>query len=196
MNYVEPQGNGYAGLFDETFSAFTYRASVIRNDGTYRDGGYLMGVTWWCIFDWYSHQHAAGFQSMGLYRMNRDSLKLVGTTLKEAYAPFYEVGGTVTDVEAETISFLPEDFSLEQNYPNPFNPQTKIVFSIPQNEFVSVKIYDVLGSEVAKLLSEDKPAGKYELTFDAGLYNIGSGIYFYRIEAGKFTSVRKMVYMK
>ncbi|MFZ2322519.1 MAG: glycoside hydrolase family 2 TIM barrel-domain containing protein [Ignavibacteriaceae bacterium] len=182
--------------FSETFNAFTYRASVIRNDGTYRDGGYLMGITWWCIFDWYSHQHSAGFQSMGLYRMNRDSLKLAGVALKDAYAVFYNMGGTVTDIDEEENLTLPNNFSLEQNYPNPFNPQTKIIYAIPKNEFVSIKVYDVLGSEIVKLVNENKPAGKYELTFDAVQYNLSSGVYFYRVEAGNFTSIKKMIYMK
>lgn len=183
-------------VFSETFRAFTYRASVIRTDGTYRDGGYLMGVTWWCIFDWYSHQHPSGFQSMGLFRMNRDSLKLAGVALREAYQTFYNIGGTVTDVQDHQNLIFPKDYSLEQNFPNPFNPQTKIVYSIPQSEFVSIKLYNVLGREIGNVLGEQKPAGKYEINFNANDYNLSSGIYFYKINAGKFSAVRKMIYLK
>jgi len=183
-------------VFTETFPAFTFRASVIRPDGTYRDGGYLMGVTWWCIFDWYSHQHSNGFQSMGLYRMNRDTLKLVGTTLKNAYASFYNIGGTVTDINEEDNQSVPDDYSLEQNFPNPFNPETIIRYSIPNESFVKIKIYDALGSEVATLVNENKLAGKYEMSFDANKYRLSSGIYFYRLQAGNYVETKKMTLIK
>jgi beta-glucuronidase len=183
-------------VFNETFNAFTFRASVIRPDGTYRDGGYLMGVTWWCIFDWYSHQHSGGFQSMGLYRMNRDTLKLVGTTLRNAYAPFYNVGGTVSDLSEEMNSVIPEKYSLEQNYPNPFNPETIIRYNIPKEAFVKIKVYDALGNEITTLVNENKIAGKYEVNFNADKCRLSSGIYLYRIEANDFTSTSKMVYLK
>ena len=183
-------------VFTETFPAFTFRASVIRPDGTYRDGGYLMGVTWWCIFDWYSHQHSGGFQSMGLYRMNRDTLKLVGTTLKNAYAPFYNIGGTVTDIDEEDNQSIPDDYTLGQNFPNPFNPETIIRYSIPNESFVKIKIYDALGSEVATLVNENKIAGKYEMNFDANKYRLSSGIYFYRLQAGDYVETKKMTLIK
>lgn len=94
-------------VFKDTFNAFTYRASVIRNDGTYRYGDYLMGVTWWYIFDWYLHQHPNGFQSMGLYRMNRDTLKAVGDTLRSYYTPFYNLGGIITNVSEDSHKEIP-----------------------------------------------------------------------------------------
>ncbi|MBE0539503.1 MAG: T9SS type A sorting domain-containing protein [Ignavibacterium sp.] len=181
-------------VFNETFNAFTFRASVIRPDGTYRDGGYLMGVTWWCIFDWYSHQHSGGFQSMGLYRMNRDTLKLVGTALKNAYAPFYNVGGMVTDISEEDNSLAPEFYSLEQNFPNPFNPETEIKFDIKNNGFVSLKVYDILGNLVQELLNKEMNAGSYKVRFNAD--NLASGVYIYKLQAGEFTSSKKMMLLK
>ncbi|MFN3873364.1 MAG: glycoside hydrolase family 2 TIM barrel-domain containing protein [Ignavibacterium sp.] len=186
-------------VFKETFNAFTYRASVIRRDGTYRDGGYLMGVTWWCIFDWYSHQHPDGFQSMGLYRMNRDTLKAVGDTLKNYYAPFYNIGGVVTEVIEKSEDELPTEFNLEQNFPNPFNPVTKIRFSVlpkvkSQMSKVILKVFDVLGNEVATLLNEDKSIGNYEVEFDAS--NLTSGIYLYRLTADDFVEAKKMILLK
>lgn len=186
-------------VFKETFNAFTYRASVIRRDGTYRDGGYLMGVTWWCIFDWYSHQHPEGFQSMGLYRMHRDTLKAVGDTLKNYYAPFYNIGGVVTEVIEKNEDELPTEFNLEQNFPNPFNPVTKIRFSVlpkveSQMSKVILKVFDVLGNEVATLLDEEKPAGFYEIEFNAG--SLTSGIYFYQLIADDFVQTRKMILLK
>ena len=76
-------------------------------------------------------------------------------------------------------------FNLEQNYPNPFNPSTSIKYAISNKQFVSLKVYDVLGKDVATLVSEQKPAGIYEIEFDAS--NLSSGIYYYRLVAGSFT---------
>jgi hypothetical protein len=85
-------------------------------------------------------------------------------------------------------------YSLSQNYPNPFNPSTSIKFEIPQSTFVKIIVYDVLGEEVATLLNEEKIAGTYEVNFN--VKNLSSGIYFYTIYAGEFTSTKKMVLMK
>ncbi|RKY91850.1 MAG: hypothetical protein DRQ01_07030, partial [Ignavibacteriae bacterium] len=90
-------------------------------------------------------------------------------------------------------------FELEQNYPNPFNPSTKIKFSVPPNvkqetSKVSLKIYDVLGNEVAVLVNEEKPAGNYETEFNAS--NLSSGIYYYKLVTGSFTDTKKMILLK
>ena len=85
-------------------------------------------------------------------------------------------------------------FNLSQNYPNPFNPTTIINYSIPKTSFVSLKVYNVLGKEVAVLINEVKPAGNYNAEFNSG--KIASGIYFYRIIAGQFSSTRKMILLK
>ncbi len=89
---------------------------------------------------------------------------------------------------------IPSEFTLDQNYPNPFNPTTNISFAIPQSSLVTLKIYDVLGKEVARLVNETKQAGYYEVNFDAS--NLGSGMYFYKIEAGNFTQTRRMLLLK
>jgi hypothetical protein len=87
-----------------------------------------------------------------------------------------------------------KDFSLSQNYPNPFNPVTKIAFSIPKNEFVNLKVFDVLGKEVAVLVSEVKSSGVYEAVFDAS--KLSSGVYFYKLETSSFTDVKRMIVTK
>jgi len=89
---------------------------------------------------------------------------------------------------------LPLQYSLEQNYPNPFNPSTTIEYSIPQSSFVSLKIYDVIGNEVATLVNGQNDAGKHKVDFDASL--IHSGVYFYRIESGNFIETKKMILLK
>lgn len=89
---------------------------------------------------------------------------------------------------------LANEFSLEQNYPNPFNPSTTIQYSVPQLSDVSIKVYDVLGKEVANLVDAQHTQGVYEVAFDAS--NLASGMYIYTIKAGNFTSSKKMLLMK
>jgi photosystem II stability/assembly factor-like uncharacterized protein len=106
-------------------------------------------------------------------------------------------GGVFTNIDDESI--VPNNFQLYQNYPNPFNPSTTIKYSIPaettqRSVFTTLKIYDLLGSEVATLVNEIKSPGKYEVKFDAG--RLPSGIYFYTIRAGSFFSCRKMMLIK
>ncbi len=85
-------------------------------------------------------------------------------------------------------------YALNQNYPNPFNPTTIITYQIPKNEFVSVKIFDALGREVKTLVNEFKSQGKYSVNFDAS--NLSSGVYFYQLKSGDYTSIKKMVLLK
>jgi hypothetical protein len=116
----------------------------------------------------------------------------------------------ITDIEDENESILnqPTEFVLEQNYPNPFNPVTKIKFTIPnvtlslssraesrdEGSRVQLKVFDVLGKEVATLVNEEKPAGAYEVDFNAG--GLSSGIYFYKLTAGSFTQTKKMILLR
>lgn len=89
---------------------------------------------------------------------------------------------------------IPKSFSLSQNYPNPFNPVTNIKFSMPKSGAVTLKVYDIMGREVAELVNEVKPAGNYLVDFNAS--HLSSGVYFYRIQTQDFTEVRKMVLVK
>lgn len=181
-------------VFDFTFLAFKSHAALNTN-GTINSSGALMGVTWWCIFDWYSHQHPGGYQSMGLYGMDRITAKPVASNLKTGYLPFYNFGGTVTEVEDET-GFIPTEYQLEQNYPNPFNPETIIKYNITQESFVKLKVFNALGSEVSILVNENQVAGKHKIHFNTKLLSMSSGVYFYRIEAGNFTDTKKMIFLK
>jgi hypothetical protein len=89
-----------------------------------------------------------------------------------------------------------KDYALYQNYPNPFNPVTKIRFSIKETNPVKIKLYDIVGREVAVIMNEVKDAGEYEIELDAGKLGISSGVYFYQMKAGDYTSIKKMVYLK
>ena len=95
--------------------------------------------------------------------------------------------------------FVPLKFELLQNFPNPFNPVTIIKYQIPEVSFVTLKVYDVLGNEIATLVNEEKPAGEYEVEFSVGQNSIlspSSGIYFYQLRAGSFIHTKKMILLK
>ncbi|GIK60066.1 MAG: T9SS type A sorting domain-containing protein [Ignavibacteriota bacterium] len=109
------------------------------------------------------------------------------------------IPGTTSIPVDETLS----GFLLEQNYPNPFNPSTVIRYQLPVTGFVTLKVYDVLGNEVATLVNEEKPAGSYEVEFSVGQSatggsspDIASGIYFYKLQAGSFVETKKMLLLK
>ncbi|MGB5528591.1 MAG: T9SS type A sorting domain-containing protein, partial [Ignavibacteriaceae bacterium] len=98
------------------------------------------------------------------------------------------------DVEDHGSLLTPDSYNLAQNYPNPFNPSTSIQYAISSRQFVSLKVYDVLGNEIATLVNEEKDRGVYTVNFDAT--SLASGIYLYRIQAGSFTETKKMILMK
>jgi hypothetical protein len=106
----------------------------------------------------------------------------------------YATAPRITSVEEERFDEIPTDFTLSQNYPNPFNPSTKIMYSVPQSSNVIIKVFDILGNEIETLINEEKPLGTYELTWTAS--TLPSGVYFYRLIAGDFTSTKKMLLLK
>jgi hypothetical protein len=101
---------------------------------------------------------------------------------------------TVTGVNDYATKSIPSKFVLYQNYPNPFNPSTIINYSIPKASFVTLKIYDVLGKEIATLVNEIKSAGNYSVSFNGS--NLPSGVYFYRMQLGSFVSTKKLLLLK
>lgn len=100
--------------------------------------------------------------------------------------------GQTSDVTQ--LSQIPLEYSLEQNYPNPFNPSTKIEYSIPNESFVQLKIFDLLGNEVATIVNEEQSAGKYQVDFTATHFS--SGLYFAQLNAGSQMSTIKMILLK
>ena len=110
----------------------------------------------------------------------------------------YKSNNTVTEV----INNFPNElkhFFLKQNYPNPFNPTTTISYQIPARGVVTLKVYDLLGREVATLINEEKPAGSYEVQFNShsgNVRNLTSGIYFYQLKAGNYLETNKMILLK
>lgn len=104
----------------------------------------------------------------------------------------FTINSTLTAIGDETG--LPQEYSLGQNYPNPFNPATMIRYDVKETGHVSLKIYDMIGNEVATLVNETKQAGRYDVSFDAS--GLASGVYLYKMQAGSFTMTRKLVLMK
>jgi hypothetical protein len=102
--------------------------------------------------------------------------------------------GTVTGVDEQKENLIPTAYALDQNYPNPFNPTTTIEFALPQQGKVSLVVYDILGRAVAQLVNKDLSAGYHKVNFNAS--QLASGVYFYRIEAGDFVSVKKLMLLK
>ncbi len=107
-----------------------------------------------------------------------------------------ENGDTVTSVTDENFSQQPISFSLRQNYPNPFNPSTTISYVVKQTSNVKLIVYDSLGRRIAVLFNGEKPAGEYEIVFNAEKYNLSSGVYYYQLIQNNNYSVRKMVLTK
>uniref|UniRef100_A0A832DIC8 T9SS type A sorting domain-containing protein n=1 Tax=Ignavibacterium album TaxID=591197 RepID=A0A832DIC8_9BACT len=97
-------------------------------------------------------------------------------------------------VESQSFSQLPFEFSLEQNYPNPFNPSTVIHYSISENQLVNLTVYDLLGNEVAILVNEYKEPGSHSIEFN--VTDLSSGIYYYKLSAGDFVNIKKMIFVK
>ncbi|MBA4313518.1 MAG: hypothetical protein C0417_12915 [Chlorobiaceae bacterium] len=112
------------------------------------------------------------------------------------YVRLVRSGNGTTDLHQDGFGseFMPDNFMLNQNYPNPFNPSTTISFELPSESFVSLKIYNVLGKEVATLVSDKLAAGRYDVTFNGS--ELTSGVYFYRLQAGKYTKTAKAVLLK
>jgi len=140
---------------------------------------------------------------------NADSLSItdndfiVATTTDSVdnTSEFSSIDTVVTEI-SETVNHLPEFYALHQNYPNPFNPNTKIKYQIPELSLVILKVYDVLGNEIATLVNDEKQAGHYEIEFDAT--GLSSGIYFYKLQVGSpstssgqsFVKTKKMLLLK
>ncbi len=110
----------------------------------------------------------------------------------DIYAQRLNANGTITDVK--TSASMPDKFELYQNYPNPFNPSTVISWQLPVGSWVTLKVYNMLGQEVATLVDEKKKAGRYEVEFDAS--TLSSGVYLYRLQTETFTETKKLVLIR
>jgi hypothetical protein len=118
----------------------------------------------------------------------------VGTEYEsDAEIYYFTISNPITNIENFNQG-KPHSFSLYQNYPNPFNPGTTIIFGLPSDSPVSLKVFDLLGREIAIQINKTLTAGTYEMKFDGS--SLASGIYFYRLQAGAFSETRKFVLQK
>ena len=175
---------------DSTFSLMLHAKLIMdQNDNIYLAAGTLT--------------------EMAVCKVNNDGTSEWTVTMPGSYANdivlgsdnnVYVVGGNTAKINQVGVTSLHDDkltlegFILAQNYPNPFNPSTTISFSIPSAGFTSLKVYDILGNEVAILVNEEKPAGEHKITFDAS--KLTSGVYLYWLKVGNYTEMKKMILMK
>jgi len=127
-------------------------------------------------------------------------------TFESQYEEYFKIVHIFNDLIATQVTDndVITQYKLYQNYPNPFNPNTTISYSVPEIDFVTLKVYDVLGNEIVTLVNEEKPAGEHEVEFSAiggsasggNAYTLPSGIYFYQLKAGMFTETKKLILMK
>jgi hypothetical protein len=124
--------------------------------------------------------------SSGIYYYRLKQIDYDGTF---TYLPTGQAGSNEIEVE-----ITPSEYILEQNYPNPFNPSTSIQYAIGSRQFAILKVYNVLGKEIATLVNEEKSAGNYQVEFDGRKFS--SGIYYYKLNSGDFTQTKKMILIK
>jgi hypothetical protein len=161
----------------------------------YVDSVYLFGKTRLVkgvlIFDFsYYYYYFWLAEGIGLVREQYDD----GTTSLLNYAKIDgEIYGTLVSIEDE-YSVTPKEFNVSQNYPNPFNPSTIINYAVKEAGLVKIKVFDILGSEVAELINESKDAGNHSVEFNAA--NLPSGVYFYTLQINEYSASKKMLFMK
>jgi hypothetical protein len=122
--------------------------------------------------------------------------KILGTANQSSLG-FWSIyqSDVLTSVEDEET--MPVEYKLYQNYPNPFNPSTIIQYAVGSRQFVQLKVYDILGNEVATLVNEEKEPGYYEVDFNVGqTISLSSGVYLYRLQAGDFVETKKMILLR
>ncbi|MEO8233507.1 MAG: FG-GAP-like repeat-containing protein [Ignavibacteriota bacterium] len=177
------------GDYDLTNGSLWGTVTYYRNDGTattpvwVRADSMFTGIE----VDQSSHTAFADFDGDGRKDMILAEYNGNFTFYKNLFSP-------ITDVENEKVTTLPDDYVLYQNYPNPFNPTTSIQYTISSKQFVTLEIYDILGREVSTLINEEKPAGSYEVRFDAN--GLSSGVYFYSLKVNGVTYSKSMILLK
>ncbi|MCX6136610.1 MAG: T9SS type A sorting domain-containing protein [Ignavibacteriales bacterium] len=179
--------------FDSTYAAFRPYAPI-DSAGKLNSAGPLMGVTWWCVFDWYTHQQTKGFQSMGVIKMDRSTVKPVAARLGSAYKIIVDKSEYITGAAISYNRSVPVSDALYRNYPNPFNPTTEITYQIAQKEIVSLIIYDLLGREVAILAEGEKEAGVYRVQWN--VREASSGVYLCRLQTPNYQQTQKLLVVR
>jgi hypothetical protein len=158
----------------------------------------LYYMTWAGVITTYNSQVAylptsedrAMISDYYIFLLGNDSLRYSKWNYGSVFHPFIWTDWTAVEENDQPV----KSFLLFQNYPNPFNPSTRIRYEIPERSFVTIKVYDLLGREIATLVDEEKPIGNYEVEFTRN--GLASGIYYYRITAGNYSQTKKMILLK
>ena len=196
ISYNNPEVFGLCGLHSAAFWPNNYEAYNLIVNGPFED------IKWCSVWGTYESLYinlrpfrdyllSAGYELDWLERPEGHSWGLWRANIDRILEYFYPANSTAV---ASSINIVPGNFILFQNYPNPFNPTTKIRWQQSADGLTTLKIYDALGQEAAVLVNEYKPAGSYELDFNAG--NLPSGVYFYQIRTGDFQAIKKMVLLR
>lgn len=170
-------------LYDEDNSTIQLYKNGVLADST--NEGNIGDITQ------YGFKLGARYTNANFYNGSIDDIKVFDIILSENM--IRELYDEVVKVE-KVGDELTSGYNLLQNYPNPYNPETEIVYSIPTNNRVIIKVFDLLGNEIRILENEDRNAGTYKVKFDGS--NLSSGIYLYRISAGSFSQTKKMILLK
>ena len=193
ISYNHPEVFGLCGLHSAAFQPNNYEALVLITSGPVKD------IKWSSIWGTYESLFTTmrsfrdflignSYQLDWLERPEGHSWGLWRATLDNMLEYFFPAGPS--DVEYDQNIFV-SDFELYQNYPNPFNPSTTISYSSPKQSNVSLKVYDMLGREIAELMNGEKAAGNYKIEFNADRFT--SGTYFYTLKTNKFKQTIRMV---
>ena len=164
---IGPDGTVFLANYDDGLRAYSYNGTSFTNTAFINNGDLALDVA-----------------------VDSDGTIFLANGDMGLYAYTYSGYTAIKNQSLET----PVGYSLHQNYPNPFNPTTTIEFALPQTGFVSLKVYNILGEEVATLVSEKLAAGNYKYDWDAS--GLASGVYLYRLQAGDYVETRKMVLLR
>jgi hypothetical protein len=173
--FPEARYSDHDNFWDEGYSAIL----VIENAPPWQDSNYYKRNP-------YYHTSSDTFE-----KVNMDLVKKVTQVNMAAVA---SMSGVLTSLVDDAVSSIPEIVVLYQNYPNPFNATTNIQYSIPNTSIVKIKVYDILGKEVAVLMNEEKQPGMHTAVFDAS--NLPSGVYYYRVTVSEFNETRRLLLIK
>jgi hypothetical protein len=186
INGIFPGPNVIHIVYDSASSSVkVYKNGVFANSVSQTPFNFTAGTG----FTVGGYSSSAGLEGLmdefRFYKRALDSAEIANTWNQDL--------GLITGVTPVSTQ-IPKEYKLSQNYPNPFNPVTKINYALPNSGFVTLKVYDMLGREVVKLISENKVAGNYSVDFNAS--NLTSGVYFYRLEVNGFIDTKKMLLIK